>query len=455
MGLSIHYKGRLKNVTELQSLIDEVKDVAITNQWDYFIFENEFKNNSFSNAIDLENLYGIMITAPKSEPLSFSFLPNGRMCGVLNFNVIQMRKSIDESLAYQLATKTQYAGIEIHKQIIHLLDYIAKKYLIDFECIDEGQYWETRDENLLKTTFEKYTHFIESFSSSIEMITKNQEEKTEDYILRIAETTKNKEIKNNDDEPKLSLEEEIAFKKMKIALEHDGVFSEKIDPNLPAEIENQFLDYVINFEEQFKNAKQISVYEKIGKPEFKLAEILNDEEIKIELNRIEALLHSKNIGLDVICDYENEERLIYKFITEELFSHEIDDISILEMNTHFIYEEFHPNNEYDIEHACLDFIKMFLNKKSSFYEDYHSKDALNHEALNNFRSLFKKFKIKFYEFGSIVIQDDYAKATFSIDFWAKISGTDKKVSYSGEGSMTFKHQYGYWYVQTVDLPINK
>ena len=253
----------------------------------------------------------------------------------------------------------------------------------------------------------------------------------------------------------MSLEEEIAFKKMKIELEHDGFFSDKIDSNLPSEIENHFLDYVINFEEQFKNAKQISVYEKIGKPEFKLAENLNDEEITVELNKIEALLHSKNIGLDVICDYENEERLIYKFITEELFNHEIDDISIAGMNTHFIYEEFHPNNEYDIEHACFDFIKMFLNKKSTFYEDYHSKDAINHEALNNFRSLFKKFKIKFYEFGSIEINEDWAKATFTINFWAKINDKDEKIFYSGEGSMTFKHQYDYWCVQNVDLPINK
>jgi len=39
--------------------------------------------------------------------------------------------------------------------------------------------------------------------------------------------------------------------------------------------------------------------------------------------------------------------VIYKFITEELFDHEMDDIMLPGFVHHFIYEEFHPNHEYD------------------------------------------------------------------------------------------------------------
>ena len=194
MGLTIYYKGKLKNVNDLKSLIDDVKDVAIAEKWDYFVFEDQFENNSFSEIIDRENLYGIMITPPQSEPFSMSFLSNGRMSSILNFNVMQLENEINEDLVYAVFTKTQYSGYENHKKLILLLDFINKQYLEDFECIDDGYYWESRDEDLLKKTFEKYTNLIDGFTSSIEMIPMNKSEKLEDYLIRLASIT-NKNLK--------------------------------------------------------------------------------------------------------------------------------------------------------------------------------------------------------------------------------------------------------------------
>lgn len=194
MGLTIHYNGKLKNANDLKSLIDNVKDVAIAEKWDYFVFEDQFENNSFSEIIDRENLYGIMITPPKSEPFSMSFLSNGRMSSILNFNVMKLESEINEDLVYAVFTKTQYSGYENHKKLILLLDFISKRYLEDFECKDDGYYWESRDEDLLKKTFEKYTNLIDGFTSSIEMIPMNEGENLEDYLIRLASIT-NKNLK--------------------------------------------------------------------------------------------------------------------------------------------------------------------------------------------------------------------------------------------------------------------
>lgn len=189
MGLSIHYKGKLNNSTNLKSLIDEVVDVAKIEKWDYFIFEDRFENDAFSEVIDKENLYGIMISPSKCEPFCFSFLSNGRMCGIINFNVMKIDNEIKDDLVYSLGTKTQYSGPENHRKLILLLDFIAKKYLTNFECVDDGYYWETRDENLLKNTFDKYTNFINSFTSSLEMIPMNDGENIENYLIRMAKVT--------------------------------------------------------------------------------------------------------------------------------------------------------------------------------------------------------------------------------------------------------------------------
>lgn len=261
---------------------------------------------------------------------------------------------------------------------------------------------------------------------------------------------------NNEEElPKLTIEQENEFKKLKLAIEHGAVFPDfKSENNLPPEIEGQFLDYVSNFENAYKNAKTITVYKKIGEPEFKTAATLSDDEVTVELEKMEQLMHQNNLNLDVLCNYENEDRLLYTFITEELFLSEIDDMNVPGMVTNFIYEEFHQNHKYDLERATEDFLRMFLNPKSDFYDEYHSKDALNHEALNTFRSLFKKFKMEFFEFTNITFDELHAKVEFDINFWGKIKGTDAKIYYSGDGNMTFKYEYGYWYVQNVNLPIN-
>lgn len=194
MGLTIHYKGELKNSFDLKSLIDTVKDVAKAEKWDYFIFEQQFENNRFSEIIDKENLFGIMISPPKCDPFCISFLSNGKMSGIINFNVMQKEGEINEDLIYSVFSKTQYSGYENHKKLILLLDYVNKKYLVDFECVDDGCFWETRDEDLLKKTFEKYTNLIDGFTSSIEMIPMNECENLEDYLIRLASIT-NKYLK--------------------------------------------------------------------------------------------------------------------------------------------------------------------------------------------------------------------------------------------------------------------
>jgi hypothetical protein len=193
MGLTIHYSGKLKSASLLSELIEEIKDIANTNEWKYFVFEEIFPNDGFSKEIDKTNLYGVMLNPPGSEPVCFSFLNNGKMCGILNFNHLQIDPSINGMMLYNISTKTQFSSPEIHQKIIHLMEYVKRKFLTNFKCYDEGKYWETRDKELLTEIFERNEQLINSFSSAIEMIPKNKGENLEDYLIRMAEIIKDKE----------------------------------------------------------------------------------------------------------------------------------------------------------------------------------------------------------------------------------------------------------------------
>jgi hypothetical protein len=193
MGLSLHYKGRLNRATDLASLLLEVKEIAIINNWKYHVFDEKFTNNRFSNTIEIENLFGISINPPGSEPFCFTFLSNGFLCGIMQYSVMKMDNNIDKDMVGWISVKTQYAGFEFHKKLVILLGYLSKKYLSNFECKDEGYYWETRNEALLKKTFTRYENLIESFTESLSSIVRNENESLEDYLIRIANFTQ----KNN------------------------------------------------------------------------------------------------------------------------------------------------------------------------------------------------------------------------------------------------------------------
>ncbi len=184
MGLSFHYKGALKKPQSLKNLIEEVTDIAKANQWNYNIYEEAFPNDSFSADSNNDSLYGISATPPNCEAVCFTFLADGKMGSFFDFKNPISEKGTEDNY---LSVKTQFAGSEIHKQLITLFEYLNKKYLENFDLYDEGNYWETKNEELLKETFAKYTNLIEGFDSLLETIPMGENETIEDYLLRIAE----------------------------------------------------------------------------------------------------------------------------------------------------------------------------------------------------------------------------------------------------------------------------
>ena len=193
MGLSIHYSGSFNPVASLADMIEEVKEIAEIYHWKYFVFEQAFPENSLGKEEYNEDIYGICFTPPGCETVSLSFLSNGRMSDLVHLKSFGMDENQEErSCLYALSVKTQYAGIEIHKLIIHLLKYLDKKYWLDFKVTDEGQYWETGDEELLKETFKRYTDLMDNFATSIEIYPMHHGESFIDYFERLLKQMRDK-----------------------------------------------------------------------------------------------------------------------------------------------------------------------------------------------------------------------------------------------------------------------
>jgi hypothetical protein len=193
MGLTIHYSGKFSRNASLSEMIEEVRDIAEIYNWDYHIFETEFPKDADKYDYYEDKVYGICFTPPECETVSLCFLSNRRMSSIANLKFFG--NSEDEAYKeylYMLSTKTQFAGIDIHKLIIHLFKYLNEKYFEELKVIDEGYYWETGDEKILEQRFQEYNMLIDLVGSALENIPMKTTETFEEYFERILKIVQQK-----------------------------------------------------------------------------------------------------------------------------------------------------------------------------------------------------------------------------------------------------------------------
>jgi len=216
------------------------------------------------------------------------------------------------------------------------------------------------------------------------------------------------------------------------------------------ELENQFLDNILNFENAFQSAKQIKIYDLLEQPAFQKAEMLTDAQVTKELDRLIELMGSRRIRVDTICDVD--EREMYRFITEELFQEETDDMNVPGMMTCFTYEEFHPNHKHDIERHATDFFHFYLNFENDFYKSFLTKEAEDADWHFHFRQAFSSFQVKNFSINDLIFDTEKAVVRFDCDFAGTVEGDIFSLRFEGMGEMKLLYHWDYWCVDSIILP---
>lgn len=259
------------------------------------------------------------------------------------------------------------------------------------------------------------------------------------------------------------------LKKKELEKKYGAMFGGS-DTNLSPQAESDWLQYIEKFEEEFSVAKRTTVYDYMGKPSFTKLDELQAQEVAEELQRLYDLLDENNITLDTLCEVVDEE--LYRFITEELFLHEMDDMRIPGMMSCFIYEEFHPNAEYDIQEACDNFFQFTMAKMENIggkgydmlYVDtanyIDAEGAVMDESnvvdnINNFLSSFDSFEIITNEIKHIEIDKDQkdAMVSFVIHYKGLFDKRNEAIDFKGDGCFKLRPcEYGGWSIYHINLP---
>ena len=142
----------------------------------------------------------------------------------------------------------------------------------------------------------------------------------------------------------------------------------------------------------------------------------------------------------------------------------MDDMRIEGMTTNFIYEEFHPNHEYDIEQHCGDFLDSLFNKEREFNPEYlpltkeieTNSGAISQNELARrlefFRASFDSFNPHHFNITLLEIKNETAEVNFDIKFTGIIEGTRKKKTFSEKGAFFLKLEYDYWSIYKMNIP---
>ncbi len=257
---------------------------------------------------------------------------------------------------------------------------------------------------------------------------------------------------------KSDLQFENEFRKAKLIAETGAFFfeEEKISP----ELEKEFLDYIEYFNRQAHERELISVYDFIGKPEFR--NDLKDGEIKDALDHLLDYMYEKNISLTTLAEVSDKE--LYRFITEELFLYEIDNIRMTGMTHCFTYEDFHPNHVYDITHSTEEFINHIFNGDP---EDTHfvyspaftalsGKQVSEHQLkyiIECFQAYYSDKEILSLHLQEPTIdKEKSANIEIFLEWKGKPLLSEVFEQYSGKGIINLMQEFGFWSVCGVQIP---
>ncbi|UCE06798.1 MAG: hypothetical protein JSW07_01780 [bacterium] len=207
MGITIHYRGSIKDCSLIDKIQKEMADICNSMDWDYQLWNEDQSKPFDAKLVHAEQgasieghipLRGIsIVTDPKNESLDLLFNPEGKLSSFM-LEILTHDDTLSKDHDW-IFVKTQYGSIDAHIAIVKLLRYLKQKYIPDLEVKDEGEYWETNDKEHLMSKrgflFGKMVQF-EKALSSIEF---DHEPSTEEVVEKIEEIIGKMQEKSNPD----------------------------------------------------------------------------------------------------------------------------------------------------------------------------------------------------------------------------------------------------------------
>lgn len=146
MGVTIHFEGRLANDVSIDRVVEVAREYAKHQGW---------RTDEVNEAsVTLQRVR-------EEEPQDYTGPVRGLVLHPHEWSD-PVRLEFDETRYIQDFAKTQFAGGEVHTQVIELLDSL-QPYFATLAVDDEGEYWGTRDLDALSRHLSNTSGALEDY----------------------------------------------------------------------------------------------------------------------------------------------------------------------------------------------------------------------------------------------------------------------------------------------------
>lgn len=235
------------------------------------------------------------------------------------------------------------------------------------------------------------------------------------------------------------------------------------DAALPPELEAEWLSHLERFEQGYAAATRITVFAYCGRPPFPAVGEVSDAELPKHLQALFDLLRRNNVHVHFLAGCDDREK--YRFITEDLFRQQMDDVRIDGMSCNFIYEEFYPNHEYDARQDARWFLRDLFERDPERMLSLFAGDELyapngRRVGLDEVRRRLEDFYARVGSIRRYSIDNDHCTvnegyATYQADLcWeGSVAGRPGVVEHSGRVMIRLKQgEYYGWKVCSMSVP---
>ncbi len=235
------------------------------------------------------------------------------------------------------------------------------------------------------------------------------------------------------------------------------------DESLPADVESEWLQNVEEFERQYAASERVTVFAYCGEPDVRGVSDIPDDEIAAETGRLLELMRTHNVHVHFLAGVDDREA--YRFITEDLFREEMDNIRVDGMTCNFIYEEFYPNEEYDAEQDARWFLRDLFERDTDHLWNLFAADSLCDESghpvsLDEMKEriggLYARIaRFRTYSIDNVACSVNEGEATYEADLaWEGTrSGLRRRTRRSGRVRLRLRQgEYYGWKVCSVSMP---
>lgn len=185
------------------------------------------------------------------------------------------------------------------------------------------------------------------------------------------------------------------------------------DSDTPPEVVNQFLKRVLEFEQHYATVELLPLGQvHLIRSKFPMPDQVPPDKVEEEWRKLLEFLRERNINVDAVSPRVTVQEL-YRFVMEELVNENVPETPLKGSTINFIYDEFHPDKEYEACHRAQDdCILPLFGVRELFFGFFDRRDEgvwLNNRKYGNGEAFVDKIREFQSRYDQMILQESVIK----------------------------------------------